>query len=62
VTTRAQGKIAEWKQHPEIFVREVFGVVPDRWQDKALQLFPSTPRLAMKDLQGPGQNPRSSAG
>ncbi len=40
---------------PVAFVREVFGVVPDPWQDEVLQAFPGKPRLAMKACKGPGK-------
>ena len=38
-----------------MFVRDVFGVVPDAWQDDVLAMFPRTPRLAMKACKGPGK-------
>lgn len=47
--------LARWADHPDQFVREVFGVTPDPWQDEALQAFPHSPRLAMKASKGPGK-------
>ena len=37
-----------WKLDPRRFVREVFGAVPDAWQDEVLAAFPRNQRLAMK--------------
>lgn len=47
--------ISRWRERPDIFVREVFGVTPDAWQDEILQVFPSNQRLAMKACKGPGK-------
>lgn len=47
--------IRRWREDPRIFVRDVFGVTPDEWQDDALALFPKSPRLAMKACKGPGK-------
>lgn len=44
-----------WWQHPDIAVREIWGVTPDAWQDEALIAFPSSPRLALKACKGPGK-------
>ncbi len=44
-----------WKLSPPRFVREVFGVVPDGWQDEVLAAFPRNQRLAMKACKGPGK-------
>jgi len=44
-----------WRQDPRVFVREVFGVTPDAWQDKVLEAFPHNQRLAMKACKGPGK-------
>ena len=44
-----------WRQDPRVFVREVFGVTPDAWQDKVLEAFPHKQRLAMKACKGPGK-------
>lgn len=47
--------IRRWKEHPAQMVRELFKVEPDAWQLEALELFPHTPRLAMKACAGPGK-------
>lgn len=47
--------LRRWRDEPPRFVREVFGVEPDAWQDEALAAFPSSPRLAMKACKGPGK-------
>jgi hypothetical protein len=44
-----------WKDDPPRFVRNVFGVTPDPWQDDVLAAFPHRPRLAMKACKGPGK-------
>lgn len=44
-----------WRDSPPRFVREVFGITPDAWQDEALAAFPSSPRLAFKACKGPGK-------
>lgn len=51
------GNVRRWSADARIFVRELFGVVPDVWQDKALRLVsnPATRRLAMKACKGPGK-------
>ncbi len=36
-------------------VRELFGVTPDAWQDEALSVFPTSPRLALIACKGPGK-------
>ena len=47
--------IKAWKDDPPRFVRNVFGVRPDPWQDEVLAAFPKAPRLAMKACKGPGK-------
>jgi hypothetical protein len=44
-----------WKENPPRFVRNVFGVRPDPWQDEVLAAFPKQPRMAMKACKGPGK-------
>lgn len=44
-----------WRKDPPRFVRNVFGVRPDPWQDEVLAAFPNHPRLAMKACKGPGK-------
>ena len=51
----AVDKLAIWREHPDRMVRDLFGVTPDGWQDKALQAFPHQPRHAMKASKGPGK-------
>lgn len=51
----AADKIRLWREKPHVFVREVFGVVPDAWQDEVLAMFPTSPRIAMKACKGPGK-------
>lgn len=48
-------KLRLWRQRPDVFVREVFGVEPDAWQDDVLRAFPDSPRTAMKACKGPGK-------
>lgn len=47
--------IRRWREDPRIFVREVFGVTPDPWQDQALADFPHNPRQVMLACKGPGK-------
>jgi hypothetical protein len=49
------GKFTEWREKPQVMVRELFGVTPDDWQDNVLAAFPHKPRLAMKASKGPGK-------
>lgn len=35
----ASYRIREWRDDPAQFVRDNFGVMPDRWQEKALIAF-----------------------
>jgi len=44
-----------WKASPSLFVRELFGVTPDPWQEEVLDAFPKAPRIAMKACKGPGK-------
>ena len=50
-------RVQRWYYEPWNFVRDVFNVEPDIWQDKALLLIakPETRRLAMKACKGPGK-------
>lgn len=48
-------KIRLWREKPHVFVREVFGVTPDPWQEEALSVFPTRPRIAFKSCKGPGK-------
>jgi phage terminase large subunit len=47
--------IRRWRETPAQMVRELFGVEPDLWQEHTLNLFPRSPRLAMKACKGPGK-------
>jgi hypothetical protein len=51
----AADKLRIWREDPRIFVREVFGATPDPWQDDVLEMFPTSPRIAMKACKGPGK-------
>ena len=44
-----------WYEKPQVMVRDLFNVTPDPWQDKVLEMFPHSPRLAMKAAKGPGK-------
>jgi phage terminase large subunit len=51
----AEQRLKAWREDPRVFVREVFNVIPDKWQDEALARFPTEPRIAMKACKGPGK-------
>src|ERR1700733_14402599 len=51
----SKAKLAFWQDDPVAFVREMFEVVPDKWQEEVLAAFPKSPRLAMKACKGPGK-------
>jgi hypothetical protein len=53
--TKAADNIRRWRERPDLFVREVFGVTPDPWQDDVLRAFPSHQRQAMQASKGPGK-------
>lgn len=53
--TVAHEAIARWRAHPDLMVRELFGVEPDAWQIDVLQAFPHNQRLAMKASKGVGK-------
>jgi len=52
---QASDRIRAWREDPRKFVRDVFGVTPDAWQDDVLEQFPRQPRIAMKACAGPGK-------
>lgn len=52
----AADQIRKWRERPDIFVREVFKVTPDPWQDEVLRNFPKSPRIAMKASKGVGKS------
>lgn len=49
-----------WAEKPQVFVRDVFGVTPDAWQDEVLSRFPTTPRIAERAAKGPGKTATES--
>jgi hypothetical protein len=51
----AADRVRAWRDDPRVFVREVFGVTPDAWQDDVLGEFPRRPRIALKACAGPGK-------
>lgn len=55
--TAAQAKIREWRERPDVFVREQFGIEPDAWQLETLAAFadPLKPRISMQACAGPGK-------
>jgi phage terminase large subunit len=55
VSLEAADNILRWIERPDIFVREVFGVTPDPWQDDVLRAFPTHQRIAMQACKGPGK-------
>lgn len=52
---RVKEQLRLWWEKPQVFVREVFGVTPDQWQDEVLAAFPTNPRQALKACKGPGK-------
>lgn len=54
-TSVAVAKLREWRADPGLFVRQVFKVIPDEWQDYALGQFLRGDRLAMQACVGPGK-------
>lgn len=55
VDQASRDRLERWKQRPDIFVRELFGVTPDPWQDEVLREFPRQNRIAMVACAGPGK-------
>jgi phage terminase large subunit len=47
--------LRRWREQPQRFVREIFGITPDAWQDDVLEAFPHHQRIAMKACKGPGK-------
>ena len=41
-------RLIEWRERPGQMVEELFGVKPDAWQQKALDAFPNSKRIALK--------------
>lgn len=52
----ASDKIRLWRNRPDLMVRDLFGAVPDPWQDEVLKAFPTNQRIAMKASKGPGKS------
>jgi phage terminase large subunit len=48
-------KLRRWRHRPQAFVREVFGITPDCWQDDVLEAFPYHQRIALKSCKGSGK-------
>ena len=48
-------KFLEWRKSPLTMVRELFGIEPDPWQKQILEVFPTSPRIAMTACKGPGK-------
>lgn len=55
MTESALDVLRRWKAHPAQFVREVFGVTPEPWQDEVLEAFPHNQRIAMLASKGVGK-------
>lgn len=55
LTPQVSAEFNKWIERPDLFVREVFHVTPDPWQDEALRAFPTSPRIALKASKGPGK-------
>lgn len=57
---KAAATIKGWREKPAKFVWDNFKVKPDRWQEKALELFPSQEeskkRIALQACVGPGKS------
>jgi hypothetical protein len=47
--------LATWTEHPAQMARELFGFEPDRWQEEALEKFPTSKRMCLKACAGPGK-------
>jgi phage terminase large subunit len=56
VKSAATSKLAEWRENPVAFAREVLKVEPDAWQAEVLQAFPTHNRIALKASKGPGKS------
>ena len=52
----AAERIALWIAKPSQMVRDLFGIEPDRWQTRALDAFPTQPRMALQACKGPGKS------
>lgn len=54
---KAAATLRRWRDHPESFVVENFGVTPDLWQLDALRAFadPTKARISLQACAGPGK-------
>lgn len=48
-------RLKVWKEHPSVFMRELFQTEPDAWQADVLEAFPHHPRMALQACKGPGK-------
>lgn len=55
MSEKLKADFARWRKDPRKFVRELFGVTPDAWQDDVLEAFPHHQRIAMLASKGPGK-------
>lgn len=55
--TAGQAKIKRWREQPETFVVDQFGVEPDAWQLETLRAFadPTKQRISLQACAGPGK-------
>ena len=58
--TKANKEVAErlrmWKDSPTRFVKEAFGVTPEKWQQEAMLLIKNNDRVAVKSGHGVGKS------
>jgi hypothetical protein len=47
--------LAIYRDRPSIMVKNLFGIEPEPWQREALDIFPTSPRIAMKASKGVGK-------
>jgi phage terminase large subunit len=52
----ALAALTGWIRDPVLFVRQVFGAIPDEWQADALRAIPANPRVGMSACKGPGKS------
>jgi phage terminase large subunit len=57
---KAVAKLKQWRSNPIVFVKDNFGVTPDKWQEKALMAFasgePEMIRISLQACAGPGKS------
>lgn len=55
--TDARAKIRHWRERPEAFVLDQFGIEPDAWQLETLRAFadPTKQRISLQACAGPGK-------